>query len=379
MRRRLRSRWPPRSTTRWIAHGRRSTPRPRAPSPIARASGDRAQRAAAGDERHRRRVGRGVDRRRHTAAAAAAPALSPAEAVTLAADAATTADALLDELSDAPSTLDDADSVLTAIGWAADARALADQAQTFLAADADPSLAPAGLTSAALASSSVQTARALADLRGEVEGAGGLASEADLDGLASLLRRAAVAATDAYDARRGDSPVASDDLNGLRTIAFEAARDELGTRADEGGAWLALGVANTAFARSPRRCRRCPRCGCPTVSIPRTPSPSASASPTNTRSARSTPSRRPGRPSRYCGAPSPMRRPPRHPLPCRAPRGCSRRRSYARGSWPSPVGCSARLTPLRSTSALRRGDVRAGCRCRGRSRRRCVRGSIRRR
>ncbi|WP_298874022.1 S16 family serine protease [uncultured Microbacterium sp.] len=185
-----------------------------------------------------------------TAAAAAAPALSPAEAVTLAADATTTADALLDELSDAPSTLDDADSVLTAIGWAADARALADQAQTFLAADADPSLAPAGLTSAALASSSVQTARALADLRGEVEGAGGLASEADLDGLASLLRRAAVAATDAYDARRGDSPVASDDLNGLRTIAFEAARDELGTRADEGGAWLALGVANAAFARS---------------------------------------------------------------------------------------------------------------------------------
>lgn len=185
-----------------------------------------------------------------TAAAAAAPQLSQAQAQTIAADAATDADALLGELSVAPSTLDAADPVLTAIGWAAEARALADQARTFLAAESDPSLTPAGLTSAALASSAVETGRALADLRSQIDAAGGIASDADLDGLASLLRRAAIAATDAYDARRGDDPVAADDLNGLRTSALEAARDELGTRADEGGVWLALGVSTSAFARS---------------------------------------------------------------------------------------------------------------------------------
>lgn len=185
-----------------------------------------------------------------TAAAAAAPALASTEAQTLATAAVADADALLGELAAAPSSLDDADPVLAAIGWAAEADALAQQAQAFLAADADPSLSAAGLTSAALASSAAETARALAELRTDIDGAGGLASDADLDGLASLLRRAAVAATDAYDAWRGDSPLAADDLNGLRTTALETARDALGARADEGGAWLALGVSTAAFARS---------------------------------------------------------------------------------------------------------------------------------
>lgn len=185
-----------------------------------------------------------------TASAAAASQLPVADATALAEAASGAADALLGALSDAPLTLDDADPVLAAIGWAAEARALADQAQAFLASDADPSLAPAGLTSAALASSAVRTAEALSDLRSEIEGAGRVASDADLDGLASLLRRAAIAATDAYDARRGDDPVPADDVNGLRTSALEAARDELAARADEGGPWLALGVSTSAFARS---------------------------------------------------------------------------------------------------------------------------------
>ncbi|MEZ3155900.1 S16 family serine protease [Microbacterium sp. BWR-S6Y] len=183
------------------------------------------------------------------AAAAAAPALSQADAAALAVDAAGDADAVLAASTGAPSTLDDADGALAAIGGAAEARALAAQAQAYLATDADPSLASAGLTSAALASSAARNARAIADLRGEIDGTGALASDADLDGLASLLRRAAIAATDAVDARRGDTAVAADDLDGLRTSAFEAARDELAARADEGGEWLALGISTAAFTR----------------------------------------------------------------------------------------------------------------------------------
>lgn len=185
-----------------------------------------------------------------TAAAAAASQLSATDAAALAAAASGDADTVLGELSVAPSTLDDADPVLAAVGWAAEARALAGQAQAFLATDADPSLAPAGLSSAALASSAAQTAEALMNLRPEIAGAGSIASDADLDGLASLLRRAAIAATDAYDARRGGDPVAADDLNGLRTRALEEAREELGARADEGGPWVSLGLSASAFARS---------------------------------------------------------------------------------------------------------------------------------
>ncbi len=183
------------------------------------------------------------------AAAAAAPALSPVDAAALAADAAGDADAVLTASTGAPSTLDDADGALAAIGGAAEARALAAQARAYLATDADPSLTPAGLTSAALASSAARNARAIADLCGEIDGTGALASNADLDGLASLLRRAAIAATDAVDARRGDTAVAADDLDGLRTSAFEAARDELAARADAGGEWLALGISTAAFTR----------------------------------------------------------------------------------------------------------------------------------
>lgn len=183
-------------------------------------------------------------------AAAAAPAMTAAEAAALADDTSAAADAMLADLTDAPGSLDDADALLATIGSAAEAWALASAAQAALAVDADPSLVPAGLTAAALASSSLEAARSLDGLRDAAPGAGPLATDADLDGLASLLRRAAIAATDAYDARAGDTPPAADDPALIRLRALEAARDDLSARADDGGVWVALGLASTTFARS---------------------------------------------------------------------------------------------------------------------------------
>lgn len=161
---------------------------------------------------------------------------------------ATRADAeelLADAAQNAPGTLDAADVSLEVVGAAADAYALAAYAQSALADGEE-----AGLTAAALAQSSLARARegiALRDALGE--GAGDLSRDADLDGLGSLLRRAAIAATDAYASRAGEAPVRAGDLLAVRLAAFDAAREDLEAFADD-DAWLGLALATTSFARA---------------------------------------------------------------------------------------------------------------------------------
>jgi len=161
---------------------------------------------------------------------------------------ATRADAeelLADAAQNAPGTLDAADVSLEVVGAAADAYALAAYAQSALADGEE-----AGPTAAALAQSSLARARegiALRDALGE--GAGDLSRDADLDGLGSLLRRAAIAATDAYASRAGEAPVRAGDLLAVRLAAFDAAREDLEAFADD-DAWLGLALATTSFARA---------------------------------------------------------------------------------------------------------------------------------
>ena len=63
------------------------------------------------------------------------------------------------------------------------------------------------------------------------------------------MRRAAIAATDAYESRAGDAPVSAGDLPAVRLAAFDAARDDLESIADD-DAWLGLALAATAFSRT---------------------------------------------------------------------------------------------------------------------------------
>ena len=145
----------------------------------------------------------------------------------------------------APDTLDAADRSLEVVGAAADAYALAAYAQNALADGEE-----AGPTAAALAQSSLARAREGVDLRDALgEGAGALSRDADLDGLGSLLRRAAIAATEAYASRAGDAPVRAGDIPAVRLSAFDAARDDLEALAGD-DAWLGLALATTSFART---------------------------------------------------------------------------------------------------------------------------------
>ena len=152
---------------------------------------------------------------------------------------------LADAARNAPDTLDAADRSLEVVGAAADAYALAAYAQNALADGEE-----AGPTAAALAQSSLARAREGLDLRDALgEGAGALSRDADLDGLGSLLRRAAIAASDAYAARAGDAPVRAGDLPAVRLDAFDAARDDLEALVGD-DAWLGLALATTSFART---------------------------------------------------------------------------------------------------------------------------------
>jgi len=152
---------------------------------------------------------------------------------------------LADAARNAPDTLDAADRSLEVVGAAADAYTLAAYAQNALADGEE-----AGPTAAALAQSSLAHAREGVDLRDALgEGAGALSRDADLDGLGSLLRRAAIAATDAYASRAGDAPVRAGDLPAVRLDAFDAARDDLEALAGD-DAWLGLALATTSFART---------------------------------------------------------------------------------------------------------------------------------
>ncbi|WP_275801794.1 S16 family serine protease [Microbacterium sp. Kw_RZR3] len=158
----------------------------------------------------------------------------------------TAAEDLLDEASQSPpETLDAADLSLEVVGAAADAYALAAYAEAAL--DAGGEAAP---TAAALAASALARAQESAALRDALgTGAGSISRDADLDGLGSLLRRAAIAATDAYESRAGDAPVSAGDLPAVRLAAFDAARDDLESIADD-DAWLGLALAATAFSRT---------------------------------------------------------------------------------------------------------------------------------
>ncbi len=186
------------------------------------------------------------------AAAATAADLAAAAAGSTAIDATvieatrTAAEQLLaDAARNAPDTLDAADRSLEVAGAAADAYALAAYAQNALADGEE-----AGPTAAALAQSSLARAREGLDLRDALgEGAGALSRDADLDGLGSLLRRAAIAATDAYASRAGEAPVRAGDLPAVRLDAFDAARDDLDALAGD-DAWLGLALATTSFART---------------------------------------------------------------------------------------------------------------------------------
>jgi len=145
----------------------------------------------------------------------------------------------------APDTLDAADRSLEVVGAAADAYALAAYAQNALADGEE-----AGPTAAALAQSSLARAREGVDLRDALgEGVGALSRDADLDGLGSLLRRAAIAATEAYASRAGDAPVRAGDIPAVRLSAFDDARDDLEALAGD-DAWLGLALATTSFART---------------------------------------------------------------------------------------------------------------------------------
>jgi len=144
-----------------------------------------------------------------------------------------------------PRTLDEADLALDGVQAAAEAFALAGYARSALADGVE-----AGPTAAALAASALARAGDDADLRAALgEGEATLARDADLDGLGSLLRRGAIAATDAYAARAGDAPVGAEDLPAIRLAALADAREELTALAGDDD-WLALAVATASFARS---------------------------------------------------------------------------------------------------------------------------------
>lgn len=184
------------------------------------------------------------------AAAARGSALSAVEASAQASAVLADSDALLTALAgETPTTLDGADALLATTGAAAEAWALASFARSIFAADADDAQLEAGRIAASLASASLARARTIDDVRASLGDAGPVAADADLDGLASLLRRAAIAADDAYDGGADETP-AADDPAAVRLRALEEARETLSSRADESGEWFALAVAATSYDRS---------------------------------------------------------------------------------------------------------------------------------
>ena len=184
------------------------------------------------------------------AAAARGSALSAVEASAQASAVLADSDALLTALAgETPTTLDGADALLATTGAAAEAWALASFARSIFAADADDAQLEAGRIAASLASASLARARTIDDVRASLGDAGPVAADADLDGLASLLRRAAIAADDAYDGGADETP-AADDPAAVRLRALEEARETLSSRADESGEWFALAVASTSYDRT---------------------------------------------------------------------------------------------------------------------------------
>ncbi|MCD2170506.1 hypothetical protein LPW41_12450 [Microbacterium sp. JC 701] len=184
------------------------------------------------------------------AAAARGSALSAVEASAQASAVLADSDALLTALAgETPTTLDGADALLATTGATAEAWALASFARSIFAADADDAQLEAGRIAASLASASLARARTIDDVRASLGDAGPVAADADLDGLASLLRRAAIAADDAYDGGADETP-AADDPAAVRLRALEEARETLSSRADESGEWVALAVASTSYDRS---------------------------------------------------------------------------------------------------------------------------------
>lgn len=184
------------------------------------------------------------------AAAARGSALSAVEASAQASAVLADSDALLTALAgETPTTLDGADALLATTGATAEAWALASFARSIFAADADDAQLEAGRIAASLASASLARARTIDDVRASLGDAGPVAADADLDGLASLLRRAAIAADDAYDGGADETP-AVDDPAAVRLRALEEARETLSSRADESGEWFAVAVAATSYDRS---------------------------------------------------------------------------------------------------------------------------------
>lgn len=204
------------------------------------------------------------------ASLAAVPATPVEEAASLAARTRDDARTLLADLAGrTPATLDEADAVLRAGADAAEAFALAAYADGALGGDAtvgddatDPDAIRAATTAALLAASTLQTARTVADVPSE-DAEGPLAGDADLDGLASLLRRAGIAASAAFDARviarRADADavtpevaaarLAAADTAALRAIALNDARDELTALAPDDEGWVALGISAAGYTR----------------------------------------------------------------------------------------------------------------------------------
>lgn len=195
------------------------------------------------------------------AALAAAPGASAAEAAVAAGRARDGASAVIDDLqARSPATLDDADRVLRAATAAAEAFALARYAEDLLADPAaDDTVRAVATTAAFLATSSARTASALAAL--PEGGGGGLSDDADLDAVASLLRRAGVAASEVYRTRvvaaraeadgvsldAAEIRLAGADPAALRALALDRARGELTARAPQDRGWGALGIALAGY------------------------------------------------------------------------------------------------------------------------------------
>ncbi|MFV9426272.1 S16 family serine protease [Microbacterium sp. S1037] len=209
-----------------------------------------AERSRAAADRARTLRDAGDDGGAFAAAAAAADVAAVAgapevDAASVGATRAAAEDLLAQASQNPPGTLDAADLSLEVVGAAADAYALAAYAATALAAGEEAAPTAAALAASALARA--QESEVLRDALGA--GAGSISRDADLDGLGSLLRRAAIAATDAYESRAGDAPVRAGDLPAVRLAAFDAARDDLESIAD-GDTWLGLALAATAFSRT---------------------------------------------------------------------------------------------------------------------------------
>ncbi len=203
-------------------------------------------------------------------ALAVAPATPVDEAASLAVRTRDDARTLLADLAGrTPATLDEADAVLRAGAAAAEAFALAVYADGALGSEAvegdagrDPDAIRAGTTAALLAASTLQTARTVAEVPGG-DAAGPIAADADLDGVASLLRRAGIAASTAFDARviarRAEADgvpsevaaarLAAADTATLRALALDAARDELTALAPDDEGWAALGISVAGYTR----------------------------------------------------------------------------------------------------------------------------------